>query len=123
MRFDGLPLIALCAGIVSGVALGGSSSVTRVHPTEHVYQVQLLGKIMLVCPETFGRTSDAVNCDRWMRRTHGGTTVFVGPIIAPEPSPAVAAGNRQARFVDVDDVQNVVYMTRPRPRARPDNLQ
>ena len=125
LRPDGLPKVILALGILGLTTLFANLQVTRVHPTVPVYQIQLLGHIMLVCPETFDRSSDAIDCERWLRRTRGGTTVFVQPMLLPEetqeedgafslPLPKLHSAS------DLSNTRPVAYRLRPRPR--PDSL-
>lgn len=98
---DGLPRIFMALGIIGISFLMTNASVTRVHPTYHVYQVQLLGHIMLVCPETFDRSSDKIDCERWLRRTRGGTTVFVQPFL-PDMAPEQSLSSKRPKPRPVD---------------------
>lgn len=120
MRLAGFPWIVMSLMIVGVIALASTMRVVRLHPEEHIYQVQLLGNIMVLCPESFGREDASVNCERWLRQTRGGSTVFVQPITAmgfdeaEEPS-----SSRDIRFttaIQVTDVDRVVYTIRPKPR-------
>jgi hypothetical protein len=93
---DGIPRILLALGLIGISFLMTNASVTKIHPAYHVYQVQLLGHIMLVCPETFSRSSGKIDCERWLRRTRGGTTVFVQPYL-PEMAPEGSVGSIKPR--------------------------
>lgn len=122
MRFAGFPLIVLSLLIVGVTALVATTKVVRLHPSEHIYQVQLLGNIMLLCPEKFGDSS-SVDCERWLRQTRGGSTVFVQPITAlgfDEEPPRSARDIRFTTAIQVTDVDRVVYTIRPKARPARD---
>ena len=123
MRYDGLPKMLLALGILALTILASNMQVTRVTQDAHVYRIQLLGHIMMVCPETFYRTSDKVDCERWLRRTRGGGTVFVQHHGLPDnEGPAVETAGLEItlpRITTADDVSEphtVKYSIRPRPR-------
>lgn len=124
MRRAGLPKVCLSLSILGLTILSANTSVTRLTPEAHVYQVQLLGHIMLLCPETFGRKAEDVDCARWLRRTRGGSTVFVKPILPPENPPSVVRPRPAPRIATAADVSETeaVSGTITRPRPRPDRL-
>jgi hypothetical protein len=124
MRYDGLPKVCLSLSILGLTILSANSSVTRLTPDAHVYQVQLLGNIMLVCPETFDRSKEDIDCARWLRRTRGGSTVFVQPMLPPdEPTKThrPKAAPRIATLQDLREQSNTLGRI-VRPRARPTDL-
>lgn len=120
MRIDGYRKVCLSVSILGLTVLSANTTVTRVHPDVPVYQIQLLGHIMLVCPETFGRSSDEIDCERWLRRTRGGNTVFVQPTLLPEE------GESTIRLTlpdvvtsgDLSTAKSVLHSIRPKPRPK-----
>ncbi len=124
MRYDGLPKVGLSLAILGLTILMANSTITRMTPDAPVYQVQLLGKIMLVCPETFDSGS-SVDCNRWLRGTRGGSTVFLAAILPPGQSPESSQRPRLApRIATVADLtqQATVSGRIVRPRPRPEGL-
>ncbi len=124
MRYDGLPKVCLSLSILGLTILSANSSVTRLTPDAHVYQVQLLGNIMLVCPETFDRSKKDIDCARWLRRTRGGSTVFVQPTLPPDAPTKVQRPRQAPRIATVQDLkeQSNTLGRVVRPRARPSDL-
>lgn len=123
MRLAGFPWIVMSLMIVCITALASTMRVVRLHPEEHIYQVQLLGNIMILCPESFGREASTVDCERWLRQTRGGSTVFVQPISEMGFEEDTPKSNRDIRFttaIQVTDVDRVVYTIRPKPRPTQD---
>lgn len=120
MRRDGIPKVCLSLSILGLTVLSANMTVTRLTPDAHVYQVQLLGRIMLVCPETFGRSSASIDCERWLRRTRGGSTVFVQPTLPPEPGASVEDLGTETPLVatsrDIGNVETLSSRIRPKPR-------
>lgn len=113
----------LALAILALTILAANTKVTRVTTEAHVYQIQLLGHIMMLCPETFDRTSDKVDCERWLRRTRGGGTVFVQHYGLPnESDPTLERAGLEItlpRITTADDVsapRTVKFSIRPRPR-------
>ena len=91
LRSGGGGMVFAAGGVFALAMAFNSSTITRVEAPELVYQVQLLGRIMYICPERFGRTTHDIDCGRWLRRTAAGTTVFVQP--SGQPVTAVSEVN------------------------------
>ena len=106
MRVDGLPKLFGAFMILILVIISANTRVTRLHPTAHVYQIQMLGSIMLVCPETFTNPGDEVDCDRWVRRSRGGTTVFVQPSLVPTDEQLIAQ-LEDSQLLEAADAENL----------------
>lgn len=106
MRVDGLPKLFIAFMILIMVVISANTRVTRLHPTAHVYQIQLLGSIMLVCPETFTNPGDDIDCDRWVRRSRGGTTVFVQPSLLPTDDQLLAQ-LEESQLLEAGDPENL----------------